>query len=130
MARRDDPFYLVVRICVCSIQKDRGENRPFCACEHGSRHFEYFDRIQGGTGCRKRGNKNNAIDSIARVGLKADAARHSGALFLFPLFRGGLYFAKTDSAKSENLYRNVVNRTLPNQETDKPYSAKSYSGIC
>ena len=43
---------------------------------------------------------------------------------------GGLYFAKTDSAKSENLYRNVVNRTLPNQETDKPYSAKSYSGIC
>ena len=44
--------------------------------------------------------------------------------------QGGLYFAKTDSAKSENLYRNVVNRTLPNQETDKPYSAKSYSGIC
>ena len=46
------------------------------------------------------------------------------------LYGGGLYFAKTDSAKSENLYRNVVNRTLPNQETDKPYSAKSYSGIC
>ena len=43
--------------------------------------------------------------------------------------RGGLYFAKTDSAKSENQYRNVVNRTLPNQESDKPYSAKSYSGI-
>ena len=43
---------------------------------------------------------------------------------------GGLYFAKTDSAKSENLCRNVVNHTLPNQDTDKPYSAKSYSGIC
>ena len=43
---------------------------------------------------------------------------------------GGLYFAKTDSAKSEIQYRNVVNRTLPNQEYAKPESAKTYSGIC
>ena len=43
---------------------------------------------------------------------------------------GGLYFAKTYSAKSKNQYRNVVNRTLPNQESDKPYSAKPTSGIC
>ena len=43
---------------------------------------------------------------------------------------GGLYFAKTDSAKSENQYRNLVNRILPNQESDKPYSVKTYSGIC
>ena len=43
---------------------------------------------------------------------------------------GGLYFAKTDSAKSENQYRNVVNCTLPNQEYAKPESAKTYSGIC
>ena len=56
-----------------------------------------------------------------------DAVSHCTSL---ACYTGGLYFAKTDSAKSENLYRNVVNRTLPNQETDKPYSAKSYSGIC
>ena len=43
---------------------------------------------------------------------------------------GGLYFAKTDTAKSEIQYRNVVNRTLPNQEYAKPESAKTYSGIC
>ena len=43
---------------------------------------------------------------------------------------GGLYFAKTDSDKSENLYRDVVNRTLPNQESAKPESAKTHSGIC
>ena len=43
---------------------------------------------------------------------------------------GGLYFAKTYSAKSKNQYRNVVNRTLPNQEYAKPESAKTYSGIC
>ena len=49
---------------------------------------------------------------------------------LLAIYVGGLYFAKTDSAKSENQYRNAVNRTLPNQESDKPYSAKSYSGIC
>ena len=42
---------------------------------------------------------------------------------------GGLYFAKTYSAKSKSQYRNVVNRTLPNQESDKPESTKTYSGI-
>ena len=47
-----------------------------------------------------------------------------------PGSRGGLYFAKTYSAKSKNQYRNAVNRTLPNQESDKPYSAKPTSGIC
>ena len=41
------------------------------------------------------------------------------------LFSGGLYFAKTDSAKSENQYRNLLNRTLPNQESAKPESAKT-----
>ena len=43
---------------------------------------------------------------------------------------GGLYFAKTDSDKSENQYRNLLNRTLPNQESAKPESAKTHSGIC
>ena len=43
---------------------------------------------------------------------------------------GGLYFAKTDSAKFEIQYRNVVNRALPNQEYAKPESSKTYSGMC
>ena len=61
---------------------------------------------------------------------RGQRARMREHFVITEMSHGGLYFAKTDSDKSENQYGNLLNRTLPNQESAKPESAKTHSGIC